>query len=46
VVAHRLEQAFHDDVTRASPVRYETWADRPLKDRLAELLTVPVRNLM
>jgi len=27
-------------------VRYETWADRPLKDRLAELLTVPVRNLM
>jgi cardiolipin synthase len=46
VVAHRLEQAFHDDVARASPVRYEAWTDRPLKDRLAELLTVPVRNLM
>jgi cardiolipin synthase len=46
VVAHRLEQAFDEDVARAAPVRYEAWAHRPLKDRLAELLTAPIRNLM
>ena len=46
LVARRLEQAFHDDLEYAARVRYDDWAQRPLRDRLAELLTVPIRNLM
>jgi len=45
-VAHRLEQAFEDDLRHATAVHYDAWARRPVKDRVLEVLTLPVRNLM
>ena len=45
-VAGRLEAAFRDDLTRAARVTYETWQRRPFKDRILEMITVPIRSLM
>jgi cardiolipin synthase len=39
-----LNDHFDDDITRSEPVREGSWARRPLHQRLAERLVVPVRR--
>jgi cardiolipin synthase len=46
VVAGRLEQAFNDDLRHAARVDYETWARRPIRERVFEVLSLPIRNLL
>jgi cardiolipin synthase A/B len=45
-VASRLERVFADDLARSRRVTYEAWQRRPIKDRLIELLVLPIRDLL
>jgi cardiolipin synthase len=45
-LAQRLEQAFRDDLRHATRVDYETWKHRPVRERVFEVLSLPVRNLL
>jgi cardiolipin synthase len=45
-VASRLERVFADDLARSRRVTYEAWRRRPIKDRLIELLVLPIRDLL
>jgi cardiolipin synthase A/B len=45
-VAGRLEQAFDDDLRHATRVQYEKWAHRPVRERVFEVLSLPIRNLL
>ena len=45
-VASRLETAFYDDLKYASRVEYEAWTHRPVKDRILELIMLPIRNFI
>ncbi len=43
-VAKKLEQIFHDDLAHSRPVTYEAWRKRGPKERLLELLVLPIRD--
>jgi cardiolipin synthase A/B len=43
-VARRLEQVFADDLERSRRLEYRGWRQRPLVDRVLELLTIPIRD--
>jgi cardiolipin synthase len=45
-LARRLEQAFDEDLRHATRVDYETWKRRPLRERVFEILSLPIRNLL
>jgi cardiolipin synthase len=45
-VAGRLERAFDDDLRHATRVQYEKWAHRPVRERVFEVLSLPIRNLL
>lgn len=45
-LAQRLEQAFNEDLRHATRVDYETWKNRSLRERVFEVLSLPVRNLL
>jgi cardiolipin synthase len=45
-VAGVLERVFADDVRASRRVTYEAWKDRGLRARLAEWLTLPIRDLL
>ena len=46
VLAGRLEKAFEDDLRHAARVDYETWKRRPLRERVFEILSLPIRDLL
>jgi cardiolipin synthase len=45
-VARRLEQVLHEDLEHSRRVTYESWSRRPVKERLLELLALPIRDLL
>ena len=45
-LARRLEQAFDEDLRHATRVDYETWKRRSLRERVFEILSLPIRNLL
>ena len=45
-VAQRLEQIFVEDLKHAKQVTFEAWSKRGLKERLIELIALPIRDLL
>jgi phosphatidylserine/phosphatidylglycerophosphate/cardiolipin synthase-like enzyme len=45
-LAGRLDAVFADDLRRAQRVDYASWRARPLRDRLMEILVLPIRDLL
>jgi cardiolipin synthase len=43
-VAGRLEKVFHEDLKYAKKLTYETWKARPLKEKILELFTIPIKE--
>jgi cardiolipin synthase len=44
--AAELERVFAADIASARRITYETWARRPLKSRLYEFISIPLRPLL
>jgi cardiolipin synthase len=43
-VAGRLEKIFHEDLKYAKRLTYEAWRARPLKEKILELFTIPIKE--
>ena len=42
--AERMSEVFEQDLESAKPYTYETWLERPLKQKIAEKLLLPIKS--
>jgi cardiolipin synthase len=43
-IGQKFERMFADDLTRCRRITYEEWKHRSLRDRILELLTLPLKQ--
>jgi len=45
-IAAQLERVFHEDLERSIKLTYEAWQERPWREKLLELVTIPIKELL
>jgi cardiolipin synthase len=43
-LAARLEKTFYEDLKYSKKLTYEAWNARPLKEKILELFTIPIKE--